>query len=91
MNAILPRIREVGVQNKIIMTEYERGVGHSLPPSKQGGSTHNSHYGLANLNEEYGKGGDTGQFGNVQESERYIIHVSGTNLLYCTLAPQTII
>ena len=35
--------------------------------------------GLANQHEEYGKGGgDTQQFGNVQESERYIIHVSST-------------
>jgi len=35
--------------------------------------------GLANQHEEYGKGGgDTEQFGNVQESERYEIHVSGT-------------
>ena len=49
MSAILRRIREVGVQYKINMTEYERG-------------------------------GDTEQFGNVQESEKYTIHVSGTNI-----------
>ena len=68
------------------MIEYERGGGgHSLPPSKQGSSTHNSHYGLGNLHEEYGKGGgDTGQFGNVQESERYVIQVSGTKTFYLT-------
>ena len=38
--------------------------------------------GLANQHEEYGKGrAETEQFGNVQESERYVIHVSGTKKL----------
>ena len=50
MSAILQRIHEVEVQNKINMTEYEMGGGQSPP-------LHNSHYGLANLHEEYGKGG----------------------------------
>jgi len=48
------------------------GGAQSPPPWnwgwKGGGSTHNSHYRL----------GDTEQFGNVQESERYVLHVSGT-------------
>jgi len=38
MSTILRRIREVGVQNKINMTEYERGgcgSHNSLPQSKQ--------------------------------------------------------
>ena len=39
MSTILRRIREVGVQNKINMTEYERGGGavHTTvsPPTKQ--------------------------------------------------------
>ena len=35
--------------------------------------------GLANQHEEYGKGeGDTEHLGNLQESERYVIHISGT-------------
>ena len=52
------------------------------------GSTHNSHYGLANLHEEYGNGGegDTGKFGNVHESETYVIHVSGTKRIKKTSA-----
>ena len=38
--------------------------------------------GLANQHEEYLEGGDTEQFRNVQESERYVIHVSGTKKVH---------
>ena len=55
------------------MIEYERGGGgHSLPPS----TTVTMVWLIYMKNME--KGGDTGQFGNVQESERYVIPVSGT-------------
>ena len=61
MSAILQRIREVGVQYKINMTEFERGGGHSLPPLQRAVNTE--------------------QLRNLQETERYIIHISCTKKL----------
>ena len=67
MIAILWRIREVGVQYKIKMTENERrGDTVSLPPPLQTAI-------------------DTEQFRNVQDSERYAIHVSGPKTYYQAL------
>jgi len=61
MSAILWRIREVGIQNKISMTEYERGGGgtQSSPPPNR----------------------------NVQDSERYAIHIFGTKNKKTVYAP----
>ena len=80
MNAILRRLCEVGVQNKINMTEYEMG-GDTVSPLPNWGwrgvhTTVTMVWLIYVKNME--RGGDTEQFGDVQESERYVIHVSCT-------------
>ena len=41
--------------------------------------------GLANQHKEYRRGGDTEQLRNKKETERYVIHISGTKTLNGTL------
>ena len=80
IGTILQRICEIGVQNKINMTEYE-----SLPQFKLGleggGAVYTTGTMVWLIYMKNMEGGDTEQFGNVQESERYVIHVVGQNNL----------
>ena len=58
------------------------GGGHSLPPSPNSGAVHTTVtivWLICMKIMERGVG-DTGQFGNEQESGRYVIHVSGTKI-----------
>ena len=72
-----------GILDNLEMYRNLKGMQYMSPV--QNNFTLYIYIGLANQHEEYGKRGDTEQFGNVQESERYVIHVSRTKSILCTL------